>query len=258
MNIKEKIIARHSTVGVHLNLRDPIVTQILASVGYDFLFVDMEHMPLSCEDVYHHLLAARSEGCAVFVRVPVNDLTCTKRVLEMGIDGIIFPMVRDAEHARELLSWTLYPPYGKRGCGPRGAVRYGLSDEAQYYREGHLQLCRFVQIELESAALDAENIASIPYLDGCVLGMHDLSGSINRLGEVFCEENLALANRAIDAFRAAGKTVGVATYATDEQTLKKYRDMGINMISSGADYEFIMKGAKATLAALDGVFKGEN
>ena len=250
MTIKEKINSALPTFGTFVNLSDPIISEVLGFLGYDFLWIDMEHTSISCEQVYHHILAARSAGTPVFVRVPADDLTISKRVLEMGIDGIIFPMVKNAAHAKELLDITLYPPYGKRGCGPRGAVRYGLDDESEYYKNGHLKLCRFVQIELSSAAEDAEAIANLEYLDGCILGMHDLSGSINRLGDVFCDENLALANKSIKAFKDAGKTVGVATFATDKGTLQKYYDMGINMIASGADYDYIMKGAQNTLKVL--------
>ena len=184
------------------------------------------------------------------MRVPVTDLTYTKRIVEMGVDGIVFPMVKNAEHAKELLDMTLYPPIGKRGCGPKGAVRYGIDSEPDFYVNGHKRLCRFVQIELESAANDAEAIAKLPYLDGCVLGMHDLSGSIGRLGNIFCEENMALANRAIAAFKAEGKTVGVSTCATDEETLRRYNDMGINMITTGADFDYILKGGIKTLETM--------
>lgn len=246
MTLKEKVAACAPVWGTHVNLTDPIVTEIFASLGYDFIWVDMEHTALSCEQAYHHLLAARANGTPVVVRVPVDDLTVTKRVLEMGVDGIVFPMVRDAAHAKALLDWTLYPPYGKRGCGPKGAVRYGIDSEPYFYGEGHLKLCRFVQLEMKSAAQDAENIAALPYLDGCVLGMHDLSGSIGRLGDIFCEENLALANRSIAAFRAVGKTVGVSTFAIDEETIGRYVRMGINMISAGADYDYIRRYAQAT------------
>lgn len=242
--------------GVHVNLSDPIVTEIFSHLNYDFVWIDMEHMTLSCEQVYHHVLAARTGTAASFVRVPVDDLTCTKRVLEMGVDGIIFPMVKDAAHAKELLDQTLYPPYGKRGCGPRGAVRYGLDSEPYYYGEGHKKLCRFVQIELKSAAEDAEAIAALPYLDGGILGMHDLSGSIGKLGDVFCEENLELAKKTIAAFHAQGKPVGVATFATDEETLLRYHKMGIDMISTGADYDYALKGAKETLQTMKRV-RGE-
>lgn len=247
MNIKEKVENCSNIVGTHVNLIDANITEIFGKCGYDFIWVDLEHTRISQDNLYAHILAARTTGTPVFVRVPVNDLTVTKRTLEMGVDGIIFPMVRDAKHAEELLSWTLYPPYGARGCGPKGAVSYGLESEKEYYGSGHLKMCRFVQIEQKSAAEDAENIAKLPYLDGCVLGMHDLSGSIGMLGDIFCEENLRLANKAINAFKAQNKTVAVSTFATDAETLSRYKAMGINMISTGADYEYIIKGAQTTL-----------
>ena len=253
MTTKEKVSAIFPISGTHVNLTDPIVTEIYAALGYDFIWVDMEHTALSCEQVYHHILAAKSGNTPVFVRVPVDDLTITKKVLEMGINGIIFPMVKDAVHAKRLLDNTLYPPYGTRGCGPKGAVRYGIDSEPHFYGEGHLKLCRFVQIELESAALEAKEIAALPYLDGCILGMHDLSGSIGRLGDIFCERNLELATQTIQAFKTAGKTVGVSTFATDSETLKRYQDMGINMISTGADYDYILRSARNTLATLRSV-----
>ena len=254
MTIKQKVTDMLPVCGTHVNLTDPIVSEIFASLGYDFVWVDMEHTVMSCEQIYHHLLAAKAAGTPVFVRVPVDDLTVTKKVLEMDIDGIIFPMVRNAEHAKQLIDITLYPPYGKRGCGPKGAVRYGLDSEPEYYRKNHLKLCRFVQIEQKCAAEDAEAIAAIPYLDGCILGMHDLSGSINKLGDIFCEENLDLANKTIDAFRKAGKTVGVSTFATDRETLSRYYHMGINMISTGADYDYILHRGMETLSKITDIF----
>lgn len=256
ITIKERIAAREALCGCHVHISDFGVTEILGDMGYDMVWIDMEHTTLSCEQVHGHMLAAAAAGTPVMVRVPVNDLTNTKRILEMGPDAIVFPMVRDSEHAKELLSWTLYPPYGKRGCGPKRAVRYGMDSEPYYYGEGHLKMCRFVQIELKSAAEDAENIAALPYLDGCILGMHDLSGSIGRLGDVFCEENLALANKAIEAFKKHGKTVGVSTIATDKETLTRYRDMGVNLLFSGADFDYIRAGGLRTLETLKEIQRG--
>ncbi len=254
MTIKEKLKNRVPLFGTHVNLTDPAVTEIMGSLGYDFLFIDMEHTVLSPEHIYNHLLAAKSVGTPAFVRVPVDDLTNTKKILEMGPDGIIFPMVKDAEHAKKLLDWTLYPPYGKRGCGPRRAVRYGLENEELFYKEKHLELCRIVQIELKSAAEDAENIAAIPEVDGCILGMHDLSGSINRLGDVFCEENLKLAKKSIEAFHKAGKPIGTATYSTDTETLNKYiNELGLDFVFTGADYDYILKNSIKTLENINSV-----
>lgn len=255
MTIKEKVEKGIKFCGAHVNLSDSIVTEIFANLGYDFIWVDMEHTALAPQDVYHHILAAKSAGVPVFVRVPVDDLTYAKKVLEMDIDGIIFPMVKDAAHAKELLDITLYPPYGKRGCGPKGAIKYGIESEPDFYKENHIKkLCRFVQIELESAANDVENIAALPYLDGCVLGMYDLSGSIGKPGDVFCEENLSLAKKSIKAFKEAGKTVGISTFSTEPKTLEMYNEWGINMITVGADYVYVLEKGKETLEKMKDIF----
>lgn len=251
MTIKEKVKSALPITGTHVNLLDPTVSDIFGVLGYDYIFVDMEHSAIDCEHVFQHILAAKANDMAVFVRVPADDTTITKRVLEMGIDGIIFPMIKDSKHAEEMIAQTLYPPYGKRGCGPKRAVKYGVASEPDYYKNGHLELCRFVMIELESAALDAENIAKNPFIDGCVMGFHDLSGSIGKLGDIFCEENLALATKAINAFKEEGKTVSISTYATDTETLTTYHNLGMNMISMGADYVHIVNGAKQALETLN-------
>ena len=251
-----KVRSAQFLCGTHINLTDCAISELEGKIGYDFLWVDMEHTYISEETAHQHLLASHAGGTAVLVRVPADDLSVTKHVLEMGVDGIVFPMVRDAEHAAKLLSWTLYPPYGARGCGPKGAVSYGLDDEKSYYGPGHLKMCRFVQIEQVSAAEDADRIAALDYLDGCVLGMYDMSGSLGDLGNIFSRDNVALAKKAIAAFRARNKTVGISTFATDEETLRRYHDMGINMITTGADYEFIRKGAQETLRRVRNIGEG--
>ena len=247
MTYKEKVTRCCPMVGTHINLTDPAVTELEAGIGFDYLWIDMEHTYISEECLHNHLLAARAGGTPTLIRLPATDLTVTKRVLEMGPDAVVFPMVENAAHARELLSDTLYPPLGSRGCGPKGAIRYGLDDERAYYATGHLKMCRFVQIERKTAALEAEAIAAIPYLDGCVLGLFDLSGSVGDPGNIWGDETMALAKHAIDAFRKAGKTVGISTFADDDATIARLHRLGINMITTGADYEYIRKGALDTL-----------
>lgn len=164
----------------------------------------------------------------------------------MGPDGIIFPMVHNAEEAEELLSYTLYPPYGKRGCGPQRAVRYGVDDEIAYFKSGPADLLRFMQIECKTFVDELEQIADNPYIDGFILGLADLSGSINKIGDFFGEENLTLAKKAIEIATKHNKIVGSATLATDAETLTMLHNMGIKMITCGADFNHLVNGARRT------------
>ena len=246
MTLKEKIQAGKSICGTLVNIPSIAVTEMMGYSEYDYLWIDLEHSAITIDMCYAMLVAAKSVGRQAIVRVPQNDLTYTKKVLEMGPDGIIFPMVHSAEEAEELLSYTLYPPYGNRGCGPQRAVRYGMDDEIAYFKSGPRDLCRFMQIECKSFVEDLEKIVANPYIDGFILGLADLSGSINEIGDFFGENNLALAKRAIEIARAHGKIVGSATLATDEKTLSMLHGMGIKMITCGSDFNHIVNGAKKT------------
>ena len=189
------------------------------------------------------------------MRVPQNDLTFTKKILEMGPDGIIFPMVRSAKEAEELISYTLYPPYGSRGCGPQRAVRYGVDDEMEYFKSGPMDMCRFLQVECKTFVDEIEQIVDNPYIDGFILGLCDLSGSINEIGDLFGENNLALAKKVIEVATKHNKIVGSATITSDEKVLKMLHDMGIKMITCGADFNHLINGARKTYEAVKKVIE---
>jgi 2-dehydro-3-deoxyglucarate aldolase/4-hydroxy-2-oxoheptanedioate aldolase len=243
-SLKEKINAGQRLCGTHVTMADPSVCEMLGYLGFDFIWVDMEHTYLTCKDVLVHANAARAAGTPVFVRVPQHDLTYTKRILEMGVEGIIFPMVKSAEEMNELLSYTLYPPYGARGCGPMRGIRYGLDSMDEYVGEGHLKkVCRFIQIEHINAVEEIEAIASHPYLDGIFLGPFDLSGSIHQLGNIFGEDTTALIRRAVEVLKKHGKAIGVSTHSADPEVFRHWQDLGVQVIAAGADYSYIMAGA---------------
>lgn len=234
--LKEKVNSNDEICGMLVTLADPSVCEMVGYLGYDFIWVDMEHSYLSCKDVFIHANAARATGTPIIVRVPQHDLSFTKRILETGVEGIIFPMVHSASEAEELLSYTLYPPRGDRGFGPQRAIRYYLDDANEYAHDGHLKLCRFIQIEHFGAVDDIEKIAQMPYLDGVFFGPNDLSASIGRIGDFYCEENMALIKRSIEVLKKYGKAIGVALGAADEKTLAFWRDLGINILVAGQDY----------------------
>ena len=118
-----------------MNVVDPRIAEIAAMSGIDCIWIDMEHTYMSYKEVLCHLNAARSVGAASVVRLPQNDLTVTKKILEMGPEGIIFPMMRTPEEVREMIGATLYPPHGNRGFGPMNAIDYGLKKAFEFTKE---------------------------------------------------------------------------------------------------------------------------
>lgn len=245
-SLRSRILNGEKLCGTIVCLSDPSLCEIMANAGYDYIWIDMEHSYLSCKDVLCHLNTARSVGTSAIVRVPQDDLTVTKKVLEMGPDGIIFPMVRSAAQARELMAATLYPPLGSRGFGPMRAIGYGARDVAEYTGAGSLDLCRFIQIEHMDCIKDLEEIASMEYIDGFIFGPNDLSGSMNRLGDVFSPEVTGKLREAIAVLRKHGKYIGLAGGHTPE-VLKFWSALDIDMITAGSDWTFLYDQSVRTL-----------
>lgn len=245
-SLRSRILRGEELCGTIVCLSDPSLCEIMANAGYDYIWIDMEHSYLSCKDVLCHLNTARSVGTATIVRVPQDDLTVTKKVLEMGPDGIIFPMVRSAAQARKLIAATLYPPLGTRGFGPMRAIGYGARDVAEYTSAGSLELCRFIQIEHVDCIEALEEIAAIESIDGFIFGPNDLSGSMHRLGDVFSPEVGEKLQAAIAILRKHGKYIGLAGGHTPD-TLRYWSALDIDMITAGSDWTFLYDQSVRTL-----------
>ena len=92
--LREKIESRLNLDGTYINLNDPCISKIVSRIGFDYIWIDMEHSYLSYDNLLCHIQTIQAYGIAVIVRAPQNDLTATKKILDMGVDGIIFPMVK--------------------------------------------------------------------------------------------------------------------------------------------------------------------
>ncbi|MBE6605413.1 MAG: aldolase [Ruminococcaceae bacterium] len=255
MNIlRNKLENAEKICGTLVCLTDPCLCEIVGNVGYDCVWIDTEHTYMSYKDVLCHLNAARSTGIPSVIRLPQNDLTATKKILEMGPDGIIFPMVRNACEAKKLIDMTLYPPYGNRGFGPMRAIRYGADSAKEYVENKSLELCRFMQIEHIDFIDSLEEVVKIPYIDGFIFGPNDLSGSLGDMLNVFDSPTLQQIKRATEILRRHGKYIGVAC-GCDEQSIRLWSSFDFDMIFSGGDWNFIYNASKETLDKLKQYYK---
>ena len=246
--LKQRVRNCEQICGTHMALNHSAITEILAGVGFDFVWIDTEHAPLAWEDLRLHLVACKAGGSPALVRVPMHDFNFTKKVLEMGPAGVIFPQVETVEQADFVMQSTLYPPEGRRGFGPQMAVGYGKRDVAEYIRNVNNELCRFIQIESETAVKNLPEIVKNPWIDGYIIGPMDLSGSIGCLGDCFCDRNIALIKETVKILQDNNKTIGISTGSADPEVLQFWHDLGINMISTGVDYAYMRNAAVDNLA----------
>lgn len=252
--LKEKLKKGEKVCGTLVSLTDPSLCEIMGYAGYDAVWIDMEHTCMSYKEVLCHLNAARATDIPAVVRLPQNDLTATKKVLEMGPDGIIFPMSKSAEEVKSLIDMTLYPPEGSRGFGPLRAIGYGAVSAEAYTKAQGFDMLRFLQIEHVNMIDELEEILKIPYIDGFIFGPNDLSGSLGEFLNVFGDTTMTQIRRAIDILRKHNKVIGLAG-GMDEKALKTWGELDIDMLFAGADWCFVYQQGVETLKKMKAFHK---
>lgn len=255
--LKDKIKNKEKIIGMYVQLSDISISRIAGLAGYDFVWVDTEHSYMSPETVLGHLMALKSTGTPIIVRVPQDDLTATKRILELGVDGVIFPLVKTAEEANRVMSYTLYPPYGERGFGPMNAIDYGMKNVNEYIDNNLKDLCRFIQIEHIDTINNLDEIMKNEYIDGYIYGPNDLSGSINILGHPFDDKVTELMKESIKKLHDNDKYVGIASGGYSEEVLEHWASFDVEMLSAGADFDFIRDGAVNNRKNLEKIHKNK-
>ncbi len=254
--LRKRLENKEKIYGSIVSLTDPALCEIMGNVGFDCVWIDTEHTYMSYKEVLCHLNAARSSGIPAVVRLPQDDLTATKKILEMGPDGIIFPMVRSAEELEHLMDMVLYPPIGSRGFGPLRAIGYGALDAKEYVDKTNLEMLRFVQVEHIGLIDDIDKIVQNPYIDGFVFGPNDLSASLGEFLDVFEETTVSKIEYAVKKLKEAGKTVALAGGAS-EHDIAFWSKMGFDMIFAGADWCFVFAGGKQTLELMKKYAEGK-
>ncbi|WP_125131349.1 HpcH/HpaI aldolase/citrate lyase family protein [Microbacterium sp. 10M-3C3] len=224
----------------------PLVAEIVAGSGTDWVLIDMEHSPNGLESVLAQLQAVAGTSATPMVRVPIGDTVTLKQVLDVGAQNVLVPMVDSAAQARELVAAVRYPPRGVRGVGSALARsgRWNRVDDYLATADEHVSL--FVQVETAAAVEAAGEIAAVDGVDGVFVGPSDLAASMGLLGQQTHPDVVAAVRRAFDAVRAAGTPVGVNAF--DPDAAQAYLDAGASFVLVGADVTLLARGSEVLAA----------
>jgi 2-keto-3-deoxy-L-rhamnonate aldolase RhmA len=224
----------------------PDVAATLAGIGFDFIWIEMEHGPLTLETARSMILATRGLKAMPFTRVPVNEPWQAKRALDIGSLGVIFPFVSTREAAERAVRACHYPPAGTRGYGPTlAAPRWGLNT-SDYVKFVEAQVMVIVIIEQQEAIEHIEEIAAVPGIDVLFLGANDLSFSLGvggRLDDPLVEQ---VAARLLAAGRKHNVAVGYPASAPAE--IQKRVAQGFRFFLTTNDIGLLSAGARDLLS----------
>ncbi|WP_426324154.1 aldolase/citrate lyase family protein [Microbacterium sp. E-13] len=232
--------------GIWVCTGSPLVAEICAGAGLDWVLIDMEHSPNGLESVLSQLQAVAGYPVTPLVRVPIGDVVTIKQVLDLGAQNLLVPMVSSAADAEAVVAAVRYPPRGSRGVGSALArsARWNRVDDYLQNADDHVSL--FVQIETAAGVEAAAEIAAVDGVDGVFVGPSDLAASMGVLGRQTHPEVVAAVRRAFDAVRAAGKPVGVNAF--DPAAADAYLEAGASFVLVGADVALLARGSEALAA----------
>jgi 2-keto-3-deoxy-L-rhamnonate aldolase RhmA len=203
--------------------------EILASAGYDFIILDMEHAPLGTEMAYRMIVTAERSGMASLIRLRGHDMATANTLLDAGASGILVPHCSPYDKAKELIEEMMFPPAGRRGAGAGGrATQWGMGGGIDaYYARGNDDIVRVPMIEDPEAIEDIERIISLPGVDAVFIGRGDLTQT---LGDR--DEAERLADRALQVCVEHGIPAATTAYGDDYQ---ERVDQGFRWLAIGAD-----------------------
>jgi 2-keto-3-deoxy-L-rhamnonate aldolase RhmA len=245
-HVKAKLAQGGLAIGLTLRIAPSVeMTLVARQAGFDWLFLDMEHGPLSVREVGEVSIAAAASGLTPIARVTHQDLATAGRLLDAGVHGLVFPHVEDAEEARAAAHACRFTSPGRRSFGGvPPSLGFAPLSVAEVMRQADAMTFVVVMIETAKAVANADAIAAVPGVDALLIGTNDLTLDMGIPGAYGDAAVVAAYESVIAACARHGKVAGMGGIY-DTVHARRYVEMGARFILGGSDLALIAAGAKA-------------
>ncbi|MFF2272456.1 aldolase/citrate lyase family protein [Agromyces sp. NPDC058136] len=251
MNLPATLTARiaesdRPQIGMWVCSASPLVAEIAAGSGLDWVLIDAEHSPNDLQTILHQLYAVSGYPVAPVVRPPIGDTVVIKQYLDLGVQNLLVPMVHSAAQAAELVRAVRYPDGadgGERGVGAALARSSRWNRVEGYLGTASSTISLIVQIESAEAVGAAAEIAAVDGVDAVFIGPADLAASMGLVGQPNRPEVVDAVLSTIEAVRAAGKPVGVNAFVPADA--ERYLAAGASFVAVGADVALLARASEA-------------
>lgn len=232
---KQRLLAESGDVqfGLFSGLADPIASEICAGAGFDWIMLDVEHAPNDLRTVLHQLQATESSATSVMVRPHVGDTAVIKKLLDIGAQTLLIPMIESSEQATDVVAACRYPPAGVRGVGTSLARAARWNRISEYVHRADDEMCVVTQVESVAGVAAIESIASVDGVDALFLGPSDLAASMGLIGQAAHPDVIASVDDAIRRIVGTGKPAGV--FATTPEAATRWIEIGATFVAVGVD-----------------------
>lgn len=257
--VRQRWAEQKPAMCVAVALTDPAVAELASLLGFDCLWIDLEHHPRSLETAAHSMRAARVGASDIIARPAKGEFMRTSRMLEAGATGIMYPRCEHEDEAAEVVRHCKFAPLGHRGMDGGGPdVPYASMSLPDYIEAANRETFLFVQIEDPKSLERVERIAAVPGVDGIFFGPGDFS-VLAGIPEQFNHPSVVAAQtRIANATRAANKRWGMP--GVDLAHCRHIvENLGATFVAWGTDLILLKEGLEAVQRELRPIgFEFEN
>lgn len=240
--LKEAIREGKPTLGLFVRIPALQAVEMHAASGVDFIALDAEHAAFGTNDLDRCILAGRSVGIPVLVRLRDPQPAAILQVLDMGAAGIILPHVGSTNEARIALEACRYDKGSRGFSGQTRSANYGASAAIEYRKESDESIIVIAQIEDEEGFTNVAELAALDELDALFVGRADLAVSLGADG-IDDDAIIAATGKILAAGKKTGMTTGI--FLPDTQDIGKFQKLGASLFMIATDQSLLMDAAAA-------------
>ena len=239
--LKTKLKSQKPVIGTWNTIGSPLVSEVLARAGFDFLIIDFEHGPFDIGNVHQYVNACEQYDCSPIIRVPSNSDWISLQALDQGAHGIIVPGVGSKKDALSFVSSAKYYPKGTRGFTPFSKAGGFTNNNINMYTEKtNAFTVTGIIIESMNGINQLDEILDVEDLDIIYFGAYDLSQDLGVPGEVRNNKVVSVIESAVSKAVSAGKCAG-GFVPQSKDDVKWLLDMGIKFITYNVDSDILYR-----------------
>ena len=232
--LKKKLQEGQSVIGPFIKAANPALVEILGLSGMDYVLFDLEHSPVSMEELENLIRAADAVGTCSIVRVASRSESDILHALDKGPGGVLVPMVSSREAAVSVVNHCRYAPIGQRGVDIYSrAARFGYTPKDDYFLKVNDEVMIAVQIEGKEGVDNLDEILSVESIDIIYVGPYDLSQSLGVPGQIRDPRVVSKIEEIAHKVKERGRFVGI--YVDNVETAHYYANLGVQFITLSVD-----------------------
>ena len=235
-----------------LSIPNSFTAEAMSKMGWDSITIDMQHGQNDYNSSISLLQSISSSDTVPLVRVPWNEPGIIMKMLDLGVLGIIAPMINTKKECEDFVSYSYYPPLGQRSFGPmRAQLLYG----SDYYENANENIITLAMIETKEAVENIDDILSVPNLTGIYIGPGDMNSSYGFKPKFDIKENPVYENIKMIAIKAKeyGKIAGIHNGTTSYA--KEMIDIGYQFVTVSSDFRSMTTHAQEVVNDMKSISK---